>query len=142
MMEIQRFLVDVAADGCHGLSGVEPMNDGVGELVPTHHFFGVLFRVNGKRHNLGSDLFEPLSKLLKVSQLLVAEWSPLSSVKKHYTPTPSEVVGDCHLTALNLWAADRCEQLIVLDEAHVSPIFQCGRTLTWLAEYPGKWPCF
>ncbi len=122
-MEIQRFLVDVAADGCHGLSGVEPTNDGVPELVSIHHFLGVLLRVNGKRHNLGSDLFEPLSKLLKVSQLLVAESSPLSSVKKYHTPTPSEVVGDCHLTALNLWADDRCEQLVVL-EAHVSPISQ------------------
>ena len=82
------------------------MNDGVGELVSIHHFLGVLFRVNGERYDPGSALFEPFDTLLEISQLLIAESSPLSPVKEHHTPVPSEVGGDCHRTTLDLWAAD------------------------------------
>jgi len=58
--------LDVAADGRHGLSGVKPIEDGVAELVPVRHFLGVVFRVDGKRHHLGPDPFQPLDMLLKI----------------------------------------------------------------------------
>ncbi len=40
--------------------------DGVAELVPVRHFLGVVFRVDGKRHHLGPDPFQPLDMLLKI----------------------------------------------------------------------------
>ena len=98
-MKVRRLLVDVAADGCHGLLGVEPMKDGVGEAVLIYHFLGVLFRVDGKCHDLGPDVFEPFDALLKISQLLMAEASPLPSVEEHHIPARSEVVGELHSAA-------------------------------------------
>ena len=108
-MEEQRIFVDVAAYRLHCLSRVETVKDGIGELVPVYHFLSVFIRVNGKRHNLAIYFLEPLDVILKVSQLLIAVVSPLSSVKQHNTPTPGEVRGDRHPTTPDDWRDDRCK---------------------------------
>ncbi len=79
---VRRLLVDVAADGRGDLSGVKSVKDWIGELMAIHHLFRVIFRVHRKRHHLGADLFEPLNVSPKVSQLLIAVWSPLSPVEE------------------------------------------------------------
>jgi hypothetical protein len=66
-VEEKRLLVDVTADGRHGLSGIEPVKDGIGKLMVIHHLLGVLFRVHRKRYQVGADLLEPLNVSLKVS---------------------------------------------------------------------------
>ncbi len=119
-MEEQRIFVDVAAYRLHCLSRVETVKDGIRELVPVHHLLSVFFRVNGKRHNLAIYFLEPLDVILKVSQLLIAVVSPLSSVKQHNTPTPGEVRGDRHLTTSDHRGDDRCKSLVVF-ESHLLP---------------------
>jgi hypothetical protein len=66
-MEEKGLLIDVTADGRHGLSGIEPVKHGKSERMAIHHLLGVLFRVHRKSHHLGPDLFEPLNVSLKVS---------------------------------------------------------------------------
>ena len=57
--------------------------------------------------------------LLEISQLLIAESSPVSAVEEHDTPVSCEISGDRHLAAPNLGGGDGCEDLVVL-EAHVA----------------------
>ncbi len=117
-VEVRRLLVHVSADCRHGLSGVEAVKYGVREFVPIHRPTSVLFRVDGKRHKLGPDLFELIDVLLEISQLLIAESSPVSAVEEHDTPASCEISGDRHLATPNLGSDDGCEDLVVL-EAHI-----------------------
>ncbi len=103
------------------------MKHGEGELVSSHHLFGVLFRVNGERHDLGPELVEVLDVFLKVSQLLMAEASPLPPVEEHDTPAPIQVSGDRLLSTLDSWGNEIWQCLFVF-QAHVcSPIFEVAR---------------
>ncbi len=66
-IEVQRLLVDVAPDGCRGLSSVEAAKDRIRKLMAIHHFGGVRLRVHRKGDHLGVNGFESLNCSLKVS---------------------------------------------------------------------------
>ena len=113
-VEIPRFVVHVATDGPHRLSSIEPMYDRVGELVSIHRFLGLLFRVNGERYDPALDLFEPFDALLKISQLLTAECSPMAPVEEQDTPASSSMLRQGNFSVCNGWASDRRKLLTIL----------------------------